>query len=636
MASDIQAQGAAAAPAQVFQRAVALHRAGQADEAARLYREVLAAAPRHVDALYNLGLILRGQGAFEEALKVWRLAVGYAPGKVAAHIAMGKTYATLGDQAAAIDCFDRALAVAPDNVDALNCKGNALRAQDRLAQALELYDRALAVQPGYAVAWANRGHALSSLRRRPEAIESYRRARQHGDQGPELLGAQLDQQMHICDWTDYETLSVAVSREIEEGRAADLPFSFLAHSTSPQAQLRCAQIRVRQRFPRPLAPLWSGERYAHDRIRVAYVSSDFRDHAVAHLIAGLFERHDRSRFEVSGYALAPASSDPMRQRIARAFEHFHDVANRSEQDVARMIRAAEVDIAVDLNGFTTYCRPGIFAHRCAPLQVNYLGYPGAVGAELADYILGDGEVIPAGADAAYGEKVIRLPFAYQPNDRLRRIAEKTPGRAEAGLPETGFVFCCFNANYKINPPVFEVWMRLLQQVEGSVLWLFQSHEDVARNLRAEAERRGVAADRLVFAPRVPSAQHLARHRLADLFLDTLPYNAHTTASDALWAGLPLVTCRGQTFASRVAASLLRAVGLPELITDSLTDYEALALALVRDPARLAALRARLAANRDAQPLFDTDLSRRHVEAAYTTIWTRQREGLPPQAFDVPA
>lgn len=624
------------APADAFREAVRLHRAGRLDEAAAGYRAVLAQVPHFPDALYNLGLVQRAQGLARQAIATWETALGYDPARPGVLTAMGKTYGMLGELDAAIACYDRTLVLAPQDIDALNCKGAALRAKGLRREALHWFDRAIAAQPDYAVAWANRGYTLGDLKQIEPAIEALRRARAAGYADPALLGALFDQQLQACDWTDFEVLRTAIAEQVGQGRPADLPFSFLSHSTSPQAQLRCAEMRVGERFPQMPAPLWTGESYAHDKIRVAYVSSDFRDHAVAHLIAGLFERHDRARFEIIGYALGPRVDDPMRRRIAAAFDRFHDVADLGDAEVAGMIRAAETDIAVDLNGFTTHCRPGIFAHRCAPLQINYLGYPGAMGSALADYILSDPEVIPAGADADYGEQVIRLPHAYQVNDTRREIAEHTPSRAEAGLPEDGFVFCCFNANYKINPPVFEVWMRLLGRIEASVLWLFESNPLAARNLRAEAERRGVDGARIVFAPRVAPANHLARHRLADLFLDTGPYNAHTTASDALWAGLPLVTCRGQTFASRVAASLLKATGLPELITDSLEAYEALALALATDPVRLGEPRARLASQREAALLFDTDLTRRHIEAAYATAHERQRAGLPPAGFDVPA
>ncbi len=387
-------------------------------------------------------------------------------------------------------------------------------------------------------------------------------------------------------------------------------------------------------FPSKAKALWTGERYHHDRIRIAYLSADFYGHATAFLMANLFETHDKARFEISAWSFGPAVDDEMRTRLRKSFEHFHEIGTISDADVAAMLRAQEIDIAVDLKGYTLNSRTAIFSHRAAPIQVNYLGFPGTMGADYMDYIVGDPVVTPPEHDAFYSEKIVRLPDTYQINDSTRAISERTPTRAEAHLPESGFVFCCFNNNYKITPDVFDVWMRLLNRVEGSVLWLIEDNVAAAQNLRLEAESRGVRAQRLVFVERLPLAEHLARHRLADLFLDTLPYNAHTTASDALWAGLPVLTCMGNIFPGRVAASLLKAVGLPELITENLSDYEALALKLATVPASLAELKSRLARNRLTHPLFDTDRFRRHIEAAYVTIYEYYQRGELPQSFSV--
>lgn len=396
--------------------------------------------------------------------------------------------------------------------------------------------------------------------------------------------------------------------------------------------MRCARNYSRRKYPVAAKPLWAGERYSHDRIRIAYLSADFHLHATAHLMAELFERHDRERFEVSAWSFGPETGDAMRDRLRRAFEHFNDVRDVSDEGVASRLRAAEIDIAVDLKGYSKGCRPAIFARRVAPVQVNYLVYPGTTGAEYMDYIIGDAEVIPEEHEAYFSEQVVRLPDSYQVNDTKRVIAEHVPSRAAAGLPESGFVFCCFNNSYKITPEVFDVWMRLLQQVEGSVLWLLQDNTVASRNLKLEASARGVDPKRLVFAPRRPPPDHLARHRLADLFLDTLPCNAHTTASDALWAGLPVLTCRGHFFVGRVAASLMRAIGLPELIVDDLAGYEAVALRLAQRPGELAALKSRLAKNRMTHPLFDIDRYRLHLESAYATMMEHHRQGMPRQGF----
>jgi predicted O-linked N-acetylglucosamine transferase (SPINDLY family) len=353
-------------------------------------------------------------------------------------------------------------------------------------------------------------------------------------------------------------------------------------------------------------------------------------------MTGLFERHDRARFETIAISFGPHKQGEMRTRLENAFDRFFDVEDKGATAIAQMIRDLEVDIAIDRKGYTENARPEIFAQRPAPIQAAWLAYPGTVGADYMDYIIADRCVIPEDQQQHYSENVIYLPDTYQANDSKRPISDLTPSRAEVGLPENGFVYCCFNQNYKITPPVFDIWMRLLRKVEGSVLWLLESNAAAARNLRHEAENRGVAPERLIFAKRQEHAGHLARHRLADLSLDTLPFNAHTTTSDALWAGLPVVTCLGTTFAGRVAGSLLNAVGLPELITNTSEEYEALALELARDRDALATIKSKLARNRSTHPLFDTDRMRRHVEAAYSTMWQGYQRGEPPRGFAVPA
>lgn len=617
-----------------FNEAVRLHRLGRLDDAEPLYRAVLSRRPVDPDALLNLGLILKARGHLENALGLWRTGFVNNPDREALPIASGKVLASLGRLAEALAAFDQALRITPANFDALNCRGNVLARLGRPVDALASYDRALAAQPDYGLALINRANVLGLLGRPEEAVASYRQGRNLNAATVETLGQLLHQQLQVCDWTDYDATRALIAQRIGEGQPADLPFSFLAHNDDPAAQLACARIHAKGRFPVRPAPLWNGEAYRHEKIRVAYVSADFYTHATAHLIAGLFERHDKARFEITAYALGPSIEDDKRRRIRAAVHEFHDVANVSDLAVARAIRAAEADIVVDLKGYTTHCRPGIFAHRPAPLQISYLGFPATMGADFIDYILADPHVIPEGSERFYSEQVIRLPHSYQVNDRSGEVGAPLQSRAQAGLPPDGFVFASFNANYKLTPQVFDVWMALLRAVEGSVLWLLHTNNAVVRNLRAEAVARGVSPDRLVFAPRAPIEAHLARHRLAGLFIDTLPISAHTTASDALWAGLPLVTCVGRSFASRVAAGALQAVGLPELVTESLDAYQALALDLATRPERLAALKARLAGRIKGAPLFDTDLSRRHIEAAYTAAWERQQRGEPPAAFDV--
>ena len=384
--------------------------------------------------------------------------------------------------------------------------------------------------------------------------------------------------------------------------------------------------------PPAARPLWRSERYHHDKIRIAYLSTDFRAHAVAFLIVGIFEHHDKDRFETIAISFSRDDKSETRTRIETAFDRFIDVQEMSDSEVAALMREMEIDIAIDLNGYTGDSRTAILAHRPAPVQVNYLGYPGTMGAPYIDYIIADRMVIPEAQQNHYSEKIVYLPDAYQANDRKRRVADRTPTRSEAGLPERGFVFASFNNTYKIGPEVFDVWMRLLRSIEGSVLWLLEDNAIAGANVKREAQARGVAPERLVFAPRNKPDEHLARHRLADLFLDTLPYNAHTTASDALWMGLPLVTCPGNTFPGRVAASLLNAIGMPQLVTASLAEYEALARKLAGDPAALAAIKAKLAVNRDTHPMFDTARFAGYLESAYVTMWERQQRGDVPASF----
>jgi len=383
--------------------------------------------------------------------------------------------------------------------------------------------------------------------------------------------------------------------------------------------------------------LWRGERYDHERIAIAYLSADFHEkHPVARLVAGLFEHHDRTKFEITAISFVADNSDPMQGRIRRASDRYIEVSKRTDRDVARLLRELEVDIVVDLMGFTQDSRPGILGYRPAPIQVNYLGFSGTMGAPYIDYVIADQWVLPRGEESCFSEKIVHLPDTFMATDGTMKVAEAAPTRTEAGLPQDGFVFCAFNQHFKIMPEVFDVWMRLVRHLDGSVLWLTGARDATVRNLRREAERRGVAADRLVFADRVARHEdHLARLRLADLFLDTSPYNAHATACDALWVGLPVVTCQGATFAGRVASSLLHAIGLDELVTTQLAEYEALAIKIATTPAWLGTLREKLAAHRSTHALFDTEQFRRHLETALITMHERHQRGEPAANFAVP-
>ncbi len=604
------------------------------DEALANFDRALAIRPDYAEAFNSRGNVLADQHRYAEAISSYSRALALRPEYADALNNRGNALHALGRDADAIADYDRALAFVPGHDTALYNRGIALHALGRHEEAIADYGRALAIRPDYVDALYNRGIALAERHRHVEASASFAEALAIDPEARHVLGAAVHARAQLCEWRDHNRMAAQLRDGVLARRRVTTPFPFLSASDDPALQLACTAAFAGEAYPAAANPLWRGERYAHERIRVAYLSANFHDHAVAYLIAELFERHDRERFEIAGISFGPDAGDGMRARLMRGMDRFIDVRGDGDAEAARLLRELETDIAVDLMGFTMDGRPGILAHRPAPIQVNYLGYPGTMGADYVDYIIADRFLIPPEDELHYSEKVVALPDSYQANDSLRPIAAETPARLACGLPETGFVFCCFNNSYKITPRVFDVWMRLLQRVEGAVLWLLASDPMTELNLRREARARGVDPARLVFAPRTPLANHLARHRLADLFVDTMPYNAHTTGSDALWAGLPLVTYAGRSFASRVAGSLLRATGLPELVTDSLAAYEDLSLALATDPVRLRELRERLAQNRASAPLFDTDRFRQHIEAAYITMHERHRRGETPAAFAV--
>ena len=600
------------------------------------YERAIAIKPAFVEGLNNLGGVLTELERFDQALATYDTALALKPDLAVLHFNRGVVLSGLKRHDEALASYDRALALNKDFAEAHNNRGTALAALKRLEEAVASYDRALARKPAFAEALQNRGAALSDLGRYEAAGKNLEQALHLDPNLPFARGTLLHSRMRECDWRGYERDSNQVIADVRAGKRAIEPFMFLAISDSPDDQLTCSRRWVQERY-RPSADSTStGSRCHHDRIRLAYVSAHFRDHPMGHLMAALFERHDRTRFETIAVSLGRDDDSAMRSRLRGAFEKFVDAERLSDREVVKLMREMEVDIAVDRTGLTTGARPGIFAMRAAPIQVNYLAYPGTMGADFIDYLIADETIIPRAEQASYAEQVVYLPDSYMVNDSGRRIAERCPTRSDVGLPDRGFVFCSFNNHYKITPQLFDIWMSLLRQVDKSVLWLLDSTTTMRRNLWREAAARGIDPQRLVFAPRIAIEDHLARHRLADLFLDSLPCNAHTTASDALWTGLPVLTCLGTTFAGRVAASLLRAIGLPELVTSSLDEYQALALRLAKEPPAMEEIRQKLAHNRAVAPLFDTDRFRRYIERAYVEMWERNQRGERPASFEVTA
>jgi len=648
--------------------AVALHQQGALEAAAQAYRGVLELSPQQADALHllgvteqqrgrpeaaislitqaialrpsassmhlNLGTTLQALGRHEEAIAAFTRALELQPGLVDAQFRLADRQRALNPQPQALDSFERVLAVQPGHAAALVAKGNALQRMNYPTEALACYDQALSLQPGMIEVENNRGSALRALKRYSDAAAAFERLAQARPGFAYVQSNALHSRVYACDWRGREAAVAGLRARVRAGEAADVPFSFLAISDRADEQLACARRYVADRFPPAPAPLWQAQARRPGRLRLAYLSADFHEHATAYLIAGVFEQPDRELFETIAISTGPESNDAMRQRLRACFEQWVDIRQLGDLEAAQRLRAMDIDVLVDLKGLTVDNRAGVLAHRVAPLQVAYLGYPGSSGAPYIDYIVADERVLPPAMAAHFSECIAWMPDSYQANDRARAISAHAPSRTECGLPEQGFVFCCFNNSYKLEPETWATWMRLLHALPGSVLWLLDDNADATRNLRGEAERPGVATSRLVFAPPQALRVRPGGHRLADLFLDTVPCNAHTTASDALWAGLPVLTRAGNAFAARVSSSLLHALGLEALVTTSPAEYEARALELALAPDKLAALRERLSQAREGAPLFDTARFRRHFEAALLRMWRLHEAGEAPQSFRV--
>lgn len=654
---------------------MSLHRSGKQLRAEKEYKRYLAAYPADPEALMAYGVLRAQQGQHAGALALLSRAAEIDPGSPAIHYNRGRALLELGRFEEAVASLSRSLELAPGRAETHNNLASALKAAGRAEDATGHYREAVRLDPRHVEAHVNLavlllerdeagsaadvltvaarlapkdgevhyllGQALFSAGLPDEARASFERtlAIEPGHAGAQSRLVYARRQ--ACDWSgiaaaERELVRLVGVRGDAGHRSRAAPFVAVAVTGDPAVLHACARSNARRAAERvePMA-VRPADRRGRERIRIAYVAGDYRAHATSFLVAGLIEGHDRSRFEVIGVSFGPDDGSAMRSRMIAAFDRFIEVGHLSARETARLMRETEVDIAVDLVGYNQLHRIELFAWRPAPVQVNFLGFPGTTGAPFMDYIIADATVIPPGQEAHFSEKVVRLPSCYQANDRKRAIAATATTRADWGLPADAVVLCCFNNTYKLTPEVFSIWMRVLGAVPGSVLWLLDDNATATANLRREAAARGIEPARIVLAPRIAMAEHLARHAHADLFLDTLPYAAHTTASDALWAGVPVLTRLGDSFAGRVGASLLRAVGLPELIATTPGDYERLAIELARAPARLAALKSQLIERRLTCPLFDTDGYRRQIEAAYARMWSTWRSGGLPRGFDVP-
>ena len=630
-----------------LQQAVALHQQGQLARAKPLYEAVLKLDPRQADALHLLGVIGLQTQDHALAARLIAKAIAIAPRNAAYHSNLGLAQKGLGQLDAALASLDLALQIQPLYTDAMSNRGLVLQELQQPAKAIESYtqvlrqspsmasayynrgnayqdlkqlssavadyDMAIMLQPDYAQAYFNRGNALRELKRLAEAVDSYDHAYRLNPHLPYLLGMRLNTRMMMCDWHNFD----ADLNELIQGldRQSSPSFPVIALTDSPEVQKKAAENWIHAKYPTrpelgPLAPRAGG-----GKIRIAYFSADFHAHPVMYLMAELFELHDKEQFEVLAFSYDTHPDDPMRERVRQAFDQFIDVQNHTDLQIAELARTLQIDIAVDLGGHTQNSRVGIFAYRAAPIQVSYIGYLGTMGAEYYDYLLADDILIPHESQKYYTEKIAYLP-CYQVNDSQRKIAERQFTRSELGLPEKGFVYCCFNNNFKILPATFDSWVRILQAVPGSVLFLYAENKWAEGNLKLEAQQRGLDPARLVFGQHLNREDYLARYRVADLFLDTFPYNAGTTASDALWAGLPVLTMAGESFASRVAASLLTNVGMPELVTANTADYEAKAIHLGSHPQQVESINDSMAKKKHESVLFSTPEFFAHLSRSY--------------------
>jgi protein O-GlcNAc transferase len=651
----------------LYNRACLLQKLNRNEEALSCFGGAIAQKPDYVEALTNRGTLLMALERHEDALADFEKAAELRPSFPQVWNNRAGALVKLNRGGEALVAADRALAIHSGYADAWRNRGTALLAERRFAEALQSFENAAAIEPRTAAAWTGRGHALNELSRRDEAIASYTRALEVSPGDADALGHRavayfgarryamaaadcrsvlaadpyrggvkgmlLFALLADCDWKGIAEERERALGELRQGKPSLAPFECIAVSEDQEDAAAAARLSVQER-PVNFEPLWRGEIHTHEKIRIAYISANFHEHAVSRLMAGVWERHDRSRFETIALSLGPDDGSALRARITGAFDRFIDARDLSDFDAARVLHGLNADIAVDLMGYTEGCRPGILAHRPAPVQVNYLGFPGTMAYSHIDYILADRMVIPDDNARHFSESIVYLPGCYLPNDSARSIGH-APGRAEAGLPDEGFVFVSFNASYKYTPELFTIWMRLLARVPGSVLWLGQVNPEAARNLRLEAAARGVDAGRLVFAPFAAQQEdHLARLSLANLVLDTLPYNSHATACDALWAGVPVISCAGRTFAGRVGASALHAAGLPELAVATLSQYEALALSLASNEGELSAVKEKLRRQRHGCKLFETERFARDLERAFAAMCARQRRGERPIAFSI--
>ena len=611
-----------------------LKQIGEYQKAKSCYENAIQIQPNNAPLHNNLGSVLEELGEHQKAKSCYEKAIQIQPSYLIALNNLGNLLKELGEYQKAKSCYEKIILIQPSHVSAINNLGNVLGKLEEYKKAISCYDMAIKINPNYFLAHNNKGVILQKLRKFNESLKSYNSAFKINPNYNFLLGKVLYLKSCLSDWKSFDEDLNSLKNKLNNNEASSLPFATLTLYDLPLLQKKAAEIWIKKTYSNKnkLEPI--SKYKPNKKIRLGYYSADFYNHATSLLIAYMLELHDKSKFELFGFSFGPDKKDEMRKRVSSSFDHFIDVRLKLDADIVKLSRDFKIDIAIDLKGITTDERFGIFLNRSAPIQVSYLGYPGTSGANFIDYIIADKILIPKENQKFFSEKIIYLPDSYQPNDFTKKISKSVFTREQLGLPKNAFVFCCFNQNYKIAPSIFDIWMKVLKRIEGSVLWLLQDSNEGANNLKKEAENRGVNPDKIIFAKRMTISEHLARHKVADLFIDTFPCNAHTTCSDALWSGLPVITLMGQSFASRVSGSLLNAVGLNELITTTEKDYEDLIVRLATDSKQLKIIKNKLKKNRISQPLFDTKLYTKKIESGYKEIYERYHSDLPLENIEI--
>ncbi|MNR76164.1 lipoprotein NlpI [compost metagenome] len=652
-----------------FRLAETLYGKNELDAARQLLIQMSTVMPQDARVFRLLGFIAGREQDYLKAAEYLTRVMQLEPDFIEGWYYLGKSLHEIEKFEDAVQCFDRAIRLYPDFFEALHDKGRALCSLHRLNDAIQAFEQAYRLNPNSPELWTNlgwifvrqrkfdkvrtccdhvlrlvpndamalrtKGDAFFHSQQYAEAIAEYEKVLLVDADFEETRGSLLYAKLMSADWRDLEHHFELLKVSLSQGKKSITPFVLAILSNSSEEQLAVAKRYVDELYPLMDVLPPKQNKQPHERIRLAYLSADYHQHATAFLMLDLFKKHDRSRFDVIAISYGNDDDSPMRKELAASFDEFINVREKSDRQIAELLSELDIDIAIDLKGYTEEGRPGIFTYRAAPVQVSYLGYPGTMGANYFDYLIADKFLIPEQDEGSYSEAIVCMPDSYQVNGRNRVVHPSVPSRADCGLPETGFVFCSFNNTYKNNPTVFSVWMNLLEKVQGSVLWLLTKSGGFEENLKNEALTRGIDPNRIIFAPHKPLPEHLARVALADLFLDSLPCNAHTTASDALWVNVPVVTCVGATFAGRVGQSVLNAIEMPELVTHTLAEYEQLAFQLATDADALSAIREKLRHKIQTSPLFDTDRFAGNLEWAYEEMWARFKRGETPERMIVP-